>query len=255
MTANFVKPAHKKNRLADAKNASPKSKERYVDNAKFYEECVKFHDAFVEAKAKNLGRPKMSPYAGQCIKMICERLSTMHYFRYYPFREDMVQEGMLSCVQHFERFDVENFKNPFAYFTQIAYYAFLKVIGKERDKVYNEYRLAHEYHAYRANEARSCYDESDPSAPWNQTDVWESDAMKQFVTTYEMYKFKKKSKDVNHESDEKVEVLPSHPQAARREFSEARADRDEFGMAESYGQDERNAGGGEGEYLGVDDDA
>lgn len=221
MKKEFVKPDHKKNKLADIKSASPKSKRHYVDNAAFYEDCVKFHNELKKNQELGLGRPKMSEFSGECIKAICERLSTMHYFRNYTFREEMVEEGMLNCVQHFDKFDCENFKNPFAYFTQIAYYAFLRIITKERDKIYNSYRLAHDLRfSTTFSELRNDYDDDDPDAPWNEVDDWESESMKRFVDTYEQYKFgdkkkkpkksKKPSGDEN-ESEEKVEPVQEDP--------------------------------------------
>lgn len=208
MNDKFVQPEHKKNKIADIKGASPKSKKHYVDNVAFYEDCVKFHEQCKKNAELGLGRPKMSEFSGECIKAICERLSTMHYFRKYTFREEMVEEAMLNCVQHFDKFDCENFKNPFAYFTQIAYYAFLRIITKERDKIYNGYRLAHDIRfSTTFSDLRNDYDDDDPEAPWNEVDDWESESMKRFVETYEMYKFgdKKKTSKKSKTTGEKSE--------------------------------------------------
>ena len=48
------------------------------------------------------------------------------------FREDMICDGIENCVQYIENFNPEKSKNPFAYFTQIIYYAFLRRIQKEK---------------------------------------------------------------------------------------------------------------------------
>jgi DNA-directed RNA polymerase specialized sigma24 family protein len=47
------------------------------------------------------------------------------------FREDMISDGVENCVQYINNFDV-NRSNPFAYFTQIVWYAFLRRISREK---------------------------------------------------------------------------------------------------------------------------
>ena len=48
------------------------------------------------------------------------------------FREDMICDGIENCVQYIGNFDPSKSSNPFAYFTQIIYYAFLRRISKEK---------------------------------------------------------------------------------------------------------------------------
>ena len=51
------------------------------------------------------------------------------------FREDMICDGIENCVQYIENFNPEKSKNPFAYFTQIIHYAFLRRIQKEKKQM------------------------------------------------------------------------------------------------------------------------
>ena len=51
------------------------------------------------------------------------------------FREDMISDGIENCVQYIHNFDPEKSKNPFAYFTQIVHYAFLRRIQKEKKQL------------------------------------------------------------------------------------------------------------------------
>ena len=44
----------------------------------------------------------------------------------------MIGDGIENCIQYAKNFDPEKSKNPFAYFTQIIYYAFLRRISKEK---------------------------------------------------------------------------------------------------------------------------
>ncbi len=47
----------------------------------------------------------------------------------------MISDGIENCVQYIHNFDPEKSKNPFAYFTQIIHYAFLRRIQKEKKQL------------------------------------------------------------------------------------------------------------------------
>ena len=51
------------------------------------------------------------------------------------FNDDMVCDGIENCVQYINNFNPEKSKNPFAYFTQIIHYAFLRRIQKEKKQL------------------------------------------------------------------------------------------------------------------------
>jgi len=44
----------------------------------------------------------------------------------------MISDGIENCLMYIHNFDPDKSKNPFAYFTQIIYYAFLRRIQKEK---------------------------------------------------------------------------------------------------------------------------
>ena len=48
------------------------------------------------------------------------------------FKEDMISDGIENCVQYIHNFNPEKSQNPFAYFTQIIHYAFLRRIQREK---------------------------------------------------------------------------------------------------------------------------
>jgi len=66
---------------------------------------------------------------------IATHLSYKPNFVNYMFREDMISDGIENCVQYIHNFDPEKSKNPFAYFTQIIHYAFLRRIQKEKKQL------------------------------------------------------------------------------------------------------------------------
>jgi len=44
----------------------------------------------------------------------------------------MISDGIENCLQYMDNFDPEKSSNPFAYFTQIIYFAFIRRITKEK---------------------------------------------------------------------------------------------------------------------------
>lgn len=107
-----------------------KVSQHYVDNKQFYEEMIQFR-AFCEAYTKE-DRPPIPRSIGQKIMLICERLSYSRDFIRSPHREEMVLDAVENCIVYIRNFDPEKSKNPFAYFTQIAYYAFIRRAQKEK---------------------------------------------------------------------------------------------------------------------------
>jgi hypothetical protein len=127
------------------KNVTPKkSRPHYVDNKKFYEEIVKYKEAVAKAREEGQQEPRLSNYIGECIYKIAEKLSYKPCFMNYSFREEMVDDGIENCIMYFKDFDPNKTQNPFAYFTQVIYYAFLRRIAKEERNRYTTYKYFQE---------------------------------------------------------------------------------------------------------------
>ena len=110
----------------------PKKKQHYVDNKKFLEEIVKYREAVETTKLQDRPKPRITHYLGDCFLKIATHLSYRPNFINYMYKEDMISDGVENCVQYIDNFDPAKSKNPFAYFTQIVYYAFLRRIAKEK---------------------------------------------------------------------------------------------------------------------------
>jgi DNA-directed RNA polymerase specialized sigma24 family protein len=118
-----------------------KTKEKhYVNNEHFLEEMVVFRAAVKEAKETDGERPRVPEYIGECLFKIATHLARKPNFANYTFKEDMVSDGIENCLLYIDNFDPEKSKNPFAYFTQIIYYAFLRRIQKEKKHLYIKYK-------------------------------------------------------------------------------------------------------------------
>lgn len=119
---------------------STKKPEHYVDNKKFYEALVAYNNERKEAQEAGDEPPRIPEYVGACFLKIAQRLTTSPNFRNYSYREDMVSDGVENCVNYIDNFDPERFNNPFAYFTQIIYFACVRRIKKERRQTYIKFK-------------------------------------------------------------------------------------------------------------------
>lgn len=112
----------------------------YVDNKEFHTAILKYHEACKTAKKQGRELPRIPDYIGSCIWKIAEKLSLKPCFINYSFREDMVADGIENCILYFHDFDPDKGSNPFSYFTQVIYYAFLRRIYKEQKNRYTTYK-------------------------------------------------------------------------------------------------------------------
>jgi len=113
----------------------------YIDNQKFFSEMSKWKEKVVEADLKDDPRPPITEYIGECFWKIAEHLSFKSNFANYPFREDMIGDAVENCLMYAHNFDPEKSKNPFSYFTQITYYAFIRRIEKEKKQNFIKYKV------------------------------------------------------------------------------------------------------------------
>ena len=113
----------------------------YIDNKEIFAEMVKWKTLVIDAEESGDPKPPVTEYIGQCFLLIAERLSTRPHFVNYPFRDEMVGDAIENCLMYAANFDPEKSKNPFAYFTQITYYAFLRRIQREKKQDTIKYKL------------------------------------------------------------------------------------------------------------------
>ena len=100
----------------------------YVDNKKFLQAMIDWRETWPDEE--NI--PPVTNYIGECFLKIATHLSYRPNFINYTYRDEMISDGIENCLQYVKNFNPEKSKNPFAYFTQIIYYAFLRRIAKEK---------------------------------------------------------------------------------------------------------------------------
>lgn len=157
----------------------------YINNADFLKALVDYKEACKQAKKEKKPKPAIPNYIGECFMKIAEGLSHKPNFINYTYRDEMMSDGIENCLQYFDNFDSAKSKNPFAYFTQIIYFAFLRRIGKEKKQTYVKYK---------ATEQMGILDEMEmmefDDGTTKQFELYDNIA--EFIDTYEKTKKAKK---------------------------------------------------------------
>ena len=121
-----------------------KKSEHYVDNKKFLQAMIEYKDRCDKAESRKRKAPPVTNYIGECFLKIANHLSYRPNFINYTFRDDMISDGIENCLQYLDNFNPKTSNNPFAYFTQIIYYAFVRRIQKEKKQITIKQRMIQE---------------------------------------------------------------------------------------------------------------
>lgn len=121
------------------------SKNHYINNADFLKALTEYQELCGTAKKEGKPEPSIPNYIGECFLKIAEHLSRKPNFISYSFRDEMIADGIENCLMYFRNFDPAKSNNPFAYFTQIIYYAFLRRIMKEKKQLYVKYKATEQF--------------------------------------------------------------------------------------------------------------
>ena len=162
-----------------------KTSKHYINNADFLKALADYKENCKIAKAENKPKPIIPNYIGECFMKIAEGLSHKPNFINYPHRDEMIGDGIENCLMYFENFDPAKSSNPFAYFTQIIYYAFLRRIQKEKKQLYVKYKSTEQFGILDEHEM---YESEDGTT--RQFEMY--DNISEFIQTYEDSRKKKK---------------------------------------------------------------
>lgn len=113
----------------------------YVDNKAFLEAMKEWKTKCKDAESLGEPQPPVSNYIGECFLKIANHLSYRPNFINYTYREEMISDGIENCLQYCSNFNPEKSNNPFAYFTQIIYYAFIRRIQKEKKQQHVKHKI------------------------------------------------------------------------------------------------------------------
>lgn len=112
----------------------------YIDNKQFLQALIDYKEVVNAAKEANQERPRVPEYIGECFIKIANHLAFKNNFINYSFREDMILDAIENSITYMHNFDPAKSSNPFAYFTQITYYAFVRRIQKEKKHLHTKYK-------------------------------------------------------------------------------------------------------------------
>ena len=167
-----------------------KNSVNYVNNQELLDAMIRYRAAYLEAKKENRQPPRVPEYVGLCIYNIATRFAMQHSYSNYPFKEDMISDGIENCIQYIHNFDPEKSKNPFAYFTQIIYYAFLRRIEKEKKYLYTKYAMTQKAQILDEVSENQNNDDSGQKGSMQQSE-WSSEQMSRFMDDFEKKNRKK----------------------------------------------------------------
>jgi hypothetical protein len=173
-----------------------KKNPHYVNNKDFLEAMVNFREDVLRCEEEGLARPIVPIYIADCIMKIATHLSYKPNFVNYSFRDEMICDGIENCLQYIDNFNPEKSNNPFAYFTQIVYYAFLRRIQKEKKHLYTKYKASENANIF--GETADVQDH-DSGVDFNDEikyNEWSQEYMSDFIRNFEETKRNKKKRKV-----------------------------------------------------------
>lgn len=112
----------------------------YIDNKKFLEALIEYQKDVAAAEKKGEEKPIVPDYIGDCFIKIANHLAYKSNFINYSFRDEMILDAIENCLTYMHNFNPSKSTNPFAYFTQITYYAFVRRIQKEKRYLQTKYK-------------------------------------------------------------------------------------------------------------------
>ena len=188
-----------------------RKKQHYVDNEKFLGVMTDYREKYLQAKDEEEELPIIPDYAGECFLKIAERLSHRPNFINYAFREEMVSDGIENCVMYAGNFNPEKSANPFAYFTQIIYFAFLRRIEKEKKQLYIKYKTMEEHSSLEDHVDMGEMGQNETQAVSSGASPLTTDkraSIQEFIFAFEEKKRKKKKVKPVKEDDNIVSFSP-----------------------------------------------
>ncbi len=170
-----------------------KKSQHYVNNKEFLAAMTEYKEGVKVAEANKTDRPRVSNYIGECLMKIAVHLSHKPNFVNYTFKEEMICDGIENCLQYIDNFNPEKSNNPFAYFTQIIYYAFLRRIQKEKKHLYTKMKLTDNADIMGTTSENQEGDKTEYSTPIKMSE-WSKEYTGNFINDFEEKKRKQKKK-------------------------------------------------------------
>lgn len=119
-------------------------KRNYINNPTFLATLKDYILEVQEAELAGKEKPQVPKYIGECILKICTHLSYRPNFINYSYKQEMIDDAILNCFEKVLNFNPEKSDNPFAFFTTIAWNAYIRRINIEHKEAYTRGKLIEE---------------------------------------------------------------------------------------------------------------
>ena len=170
-----------------------RAKQQYVNNKDFLAAMITYREDVRKAEEKKKERPIVPTYVGECIMKIATHLARKPNFVNYTFKEEMISDGIENCLQYIDNFNPDKSNNPFAYFTQIIYFAFLRRIQKEKKNLFVKFKLSEHTNLFETTVEQQEHDTKKDGRFKDEIKVseWTQEYMNRFIDDFEQNKRRK----------------------------------------------------------------
>ena len=171
-----------------------RAKQQYVNNKDFLAAMITYREQVKKAEEKKKDRPIVPTYVGECIMKIATHLARKPNFVNYTFKEEMISDGIENCLQYIDNFNPDKSNNPFAYFTQIIYFAFLRRIQKEKKNLFVKFKLSEHTNLFETTVEKQEHDHGGNDGRYKdeiKVSEWTQEYMNRFIDDFEQNKRRK----------------------------------------------------------------
>ena len=171
-----------------------RAKQQYVNNKDFLAAMITYREQVKKAEEKKKDRPIVPTYVGECIMKIATHLARKPNFVNYTFKEEMISDGIENCLQYIDNFNPDKSNNPFAYFTQIIYFAFLRRIQKEKKNLFVKFKLSEHTNLFETTVEKQEHDQGSNDGRYKdeiKVSEWTQEYMNRFIDDFEQNKRRK----------------------------------------------------------------
>lgn len=159
------------------------SKNNYIDNDEFYRIMAEYKEKVIKSKENGTPKPRVSEAIGANILLIANNLATKGNFANYSYIDEMKDDAVENCLKYIDNFDHIKYKKPFAYFTTIVYYAFVRRINNEKKEQYVKYKMLENF---------LIYSQLEPNGSSVDMNVIDNDITNTIIKNYEDFIQRKK---------------------------------------------------------------
>jgi hypothetical protein len=118
----------------------------YLDPKAFSNDIRDYNLMCKDRQEKGLTTPKIPDTIGLQLLTLSTNMAKRREFSGYTYKEDMIQEGVISCLKCIKNFDHTLGYSAFSYFSQVVYFRFVQIIKKENKQSMIKGKILENYH-------------------------------------------------------------------------------------------------------------